>query len=101
MPAIMPMPFSFRFCFLPALRGSVVKSYYLLTRQRIGHRDVGVWNPDEKVWNHLKHEELKGHQAKTKAEIKQLAEDKLTNMSQNPQLLRGIYFRCCVADLLS
>ena len=59
------------------------------------------WNPDEKVWNHLKHQELKGHQAKTKAEIKDLAERKLTTMSQNPELLRGIYFRCCVADLLS
>lgn len=59
------------------------------------------WNPDEKVWNHLKHQELKGHQAKTKVEIKELAEGKLTNMSQNPELLRGIYFRCCVADLLS
>ena len=59
------------------------------------------WNPDEKVWNHLKHQELKGHQAKTKAEIKDLAERKLTSMSRNPELLRGIYFRCCVADLLS
>jgi transposase len=59
------------------------------------------WNPDEKVWNHLKHQELKGHQAKTKAEIKDLAEKKLATMSQNPELLRGIYFRCCVADLLS
>jgi len=59
------------------------------------------WNPDEKVWNHLKHQELKGHQAKTKAEIKDLAERKLTTMSQKPELLRGIYFRCCVADLLS
>lgn len=59
------------------------------------------WNPDEKVWNHLKHQELKGHQAKTKAEIQDLAERKLTTMSQNPELLRGIYFRCCVADLLS
>jgi transposase len=59
------------------------------------------WNPDEKVWNHLKHQELKGHQAKTKAEIKELAEEKLRTMSQNPELLRGIYFRCCVADLLS
>lgn len=28
------------------------------------------WNPDEKVWNHLKHHELKGHQAKTKAELR-------------------------------
>jgi transposase len=59
------------------------------------------WNPDEKVWNHLKHQELKGHQAKTKAEIKELAQGKLTSMSQNTELLRGIYFRCCVADLLS
>ena len=59
------------------------------------------WNPDEKVWNHLKHQELKGHQAKTKGEIKELAECKLTNMSQNPELLRGIDFRCCVADLSS
>ena len=25
------------------------------------------WNPDEKVWNHLKHQELKGRKAKTKA----------------------------------
>jgi transposase len=59
------------------------------------------WNPDEKVWNHLKHQELKGHQAKTKPEIKGLAERKLTGMAQNPELLRGIFFRCCVADLLS
>jgi transposase len=59
------------------------------------------WNPDEKVWNHLKHQELKGHQAKTKEEIKALAERKLMAMSKNPELLRGIYFRCCVADLLS
>lgn len=59
------------------------------------------WNPDEKVWNHLKHQELKGHQAKTKEEMRELAERKLTIMSKNPELLRGIYFRCCVADLLS
>jgi transposase len=59
------------------------------------------WNPDEKVWNHLKHQELKGHQAKTREEMKELAERKLTAMSKDPELLRGIYFRCCVADLLS
>jgi transposase len=59
------------------------------------------WNPDEKVWNHLKHQELKGHQAKTKEEIRELAEQKLTTMSQKPELLRGIYFRCCIADLLA
>ena len=59
------------------------------------------WNPDEKVWNHLKHQELKGHQAKTKPEIKDLSERKLTAMAQNPELLRGLFFRCCVADLLA
>ena len=57
------------------------------------------WNPDEKVWNHLKHQELKGHQAKTKAELKEMTQNKLANMSRNPSLLRGIFFRCCVAEL--
>ncbi|MGR3316892.1 MAG: transposase, partial [Candidatus Anammoxibacter sp.] len=28
------------------------------------------WNPDEKVWNHLKYQELKGHHAKTNEELK-------------------------------
>jgi transposase len=55
------------------------------------------WNPDEKVWNHLKHQELKGHQARTKADMLKLARRKLTNMSRNPSQLRGIFFRCCVA----
>ena len=59
------------------------------------------WNPDEKVWNHLKHQELKGHQAKTKAELKDLTENKLTSMSMNKELLQGIFFRCCVADVLA
>ena len=56
------------------------------------------WNPDEKVWNHLKHQELKGHQAKTKAELQTLTQSKLESMSKNPSLLRGLFFRCCVAD---
>ena len=58
------------------------------------------WNPDEKVWNHLKHQELKGHQARTKAQLKQLTHDKLKTLSKDPRLLRGIFFRCCVAELL-
>lgn len=58
------------------------------------------WNPDEKVWNHLKHQELKGHQAKTRSELSQLTQEKLTAMSNDPELLRGIFFRCCVADIL-
>jgi transposase len=55
-------------------------------------------NPDEKVWNHLKHQELKSHQAKTKDELKSLARQKLQSMANRPELLRGLYFRCCVSD---
>lgn len=57
------------------------------------------WNPDEKVWNHLKHQELKSHKAKTKAELKELTERKLNGMADNPHLVRGLFYRCCVADL--
>lgn len=57
------------------------------------------WNPDEKVWNHLKHQELKGHQARTKSELKTLAKRKLDRMSKDPKLIRGLFFRCCVANL--
>lgn len=60
-----------------------------------------AWNPDEKVWNHLKHQELKGHQAKTKAELQELTDQKLTTMSTNKELLRGIFFRCCMAEVLA
>jgi transposase len=58
------------------------------------------WNPDEKVWNHLKHQELKGHHAKTKDELTTLTQAKLAAMSEDPELLQGIFFRCCIADLL-
>jgi len=58
------------------------------------------WNPDEKVWNHLKHQELRGHQAKTKEELAILAEQKLRVMSTNMALLQGIFFRCCMAEVL-
>jgi transposase len=59
------------------------------------------WNPDEKVWNHLKHQELKGHQAKTKEELTILANQKLTAMATKAELLQGIFFRCCMADILA
>ena len=58
------------------------------------------WNPDEKVWNHLKHHELKGHRAQTTPELQELAERKLSGLSKSPSTVRGIFFRCCVADLL-
>ena len=57
------------------------------------------WNPDEKVWNPLKHQKLKGHQAKAR-ELKSLTQARLTTMSQDPELLQGIFFPCCIADLL-
>lgn len=58
------------------------------------------WNPDEKVWNHLKHQELAGHQAKTQAEIKEIANQKLEAMSTNRSLLQGIFFRCCMSEAM-
>jgi transposase len=58
------------------------------------------WNPDEKVWNHLKNHELKAHRAQTKQELYDLTEEKLEDMSQDRELLHGLYFRCCVAELL-
>ncbi len=59
------------------------------------------WNPDEKVWNHLKNNELASHQAKNKGELKQLARRKLQSMAKRPKLMRGIFFRCCIAELFS
>jgi hypothetical protein len=59
------------------------------------------WNGSAKdLWNHLKNHELKAHRAQTKEELYDLAEDKLTNMANDPELLYGLYFRCCVAELL-
>jgi transposase len=58
------------------------------------------WNPDEKVWNHLKNHELKAHRAMNKDELYKLTEGKLKSMSENRDLLHGLYFRCCVAELL-
>jgi transposase len=58
------------------------------------------WNPDEKVWNHLKNHELKAHRAQTKQELYDLTTEKLENMSRAPDLLQGLYFRCCVSELL-
>jgi transposase len=39
------------------------------------------WNPDEKVWNHLKNHELKAHRATNKQELYELTTEKLENMS--------------------
>ena len=58
------------------------------------------WNPDEKVWNHLKNHELKAHRATNKQEHYELTEKKLETMKDNRDLVHGLYFRCCVAELL-
>ena len=58
-------------------------------------------NPDEYVWNHLKHQELKSHQARTKDELNALVHKKLRKMARAPHLLNGIYFRCCIANLMN
>ena len=58
------------------------------------------WGRDEKVWNHLKHQEQKGHQAKTNHELAALTQARPTTRSQDRGLLQGIFFRCCIADLL-
>jgi transposase len=55
------------------------------------------FNPDEKVWNHLKNEEMKSHQARTKKELKTLTKKKLSKMSKKPSLLRGIFMRSEIA----
>ncbi len=44
--------------------------------------------------------QLKGHHAKTKEEMKKLTERNLRDMANNPKKLRGIFFRCCVTELL-
>ena len=51
-------------------------------------------NPDEKVWNYLKNEDMKSHQARTKKELKKLANKKLSKMSKKPKLLHALFKRC-------
>jgi transposase len=48
-------------------------------------------NPDEKVWRHLKHQDLKSHTAKNTKELKKLTQKKLKKMAGNKKLLEGIY----------
>lgn len=59
-----------------------------------------IFTADEKVWNYLKTQELKSHQARSKEELKELVDKKLDEMAHNPHLLKALYFRCCIADFL-
>jgi len=51
------------------------------------------YNPDEKVWNHLKHQELKSHNAKNLKDLRKLTRRKLAGMARNKSMLLGIYRR--------
>ena len=41
------------------------------------------FNPDEKVWNHLKHQELKSHTAKNLGDLRKLTSKKLRGIANN------------------
>lgn len=58
-------------------------------------------NPDEKVWAHLKHQELRDHQATTKKSLVRVTRKKLHSMAKNKHLVRGIFYRCDVAKFMS
>jgi len=55
-------------------------------------------NPDEKVWNHLKNEKLKSHKATDLKSLKNLTSKKLREMSEDSSLVRGIFYRCEMAE---
>ena len=51
------------------------------------------YNPDEKVWNHLKHQELQSHNARNLKDLKTLTRKKLRKMASDKNKLLGIYRR--------
>jgi len=55
------------------------------------------WNPDEKVWNHLKSHEIVSHKETTVEGLEKLTRKKLKSMQRRPKLLRGIFMRCEIA----
>lgn len=48
-------------------------------------------NPDEKVWNHLKNQELKSHGARDKNELLELTQSKMDSLAKDTKKVRGIY----------
>lgn len=59
------------------------------------------YNPDEKVWNHLKNQELKAHMERDLKGLKRLTNKKLKKMSADEKLLKWIFFSSRVAKLLN
>lgn len=58
-------------------------------------------NPDEKIWNHLKNQELKSHKATNLKELEKVARSKLKSMSNKPDLLKGVFMRCSIAQFMN
>ena len=65
------------------------------------HQGLPEFSPDEKIWNHLKHQEFKSHQATNLAELEKLTKQKLRKRSKNPLLLKGIFLRSSIAKFLN
>ena len=52
------------------------------------------YNPAEKIWSHLKHHELKSHQATTTDELKFLTKNKMKTMAKSKKKMQVIFNRC-------
>ena len=57
-------------------------------------------NPDEKVWNHLKHNDLKGHQETNLDGLEKLSNKKLKALAKNKRKVQAVFLRSKVAKLL-
>lgn len=51
------------------------------------------FNPDEKVLDHLKNQELKSHQAMNTKALKKISKEKLKKMAKDKRILIGLYKR--------
>lgn len=51
------------------------------------------FNPDEKVWEHLKNQELRSHAARTTKVLKVITRRKLRKLAQDKRVLLGLYRR--------
>lgn len=67
-----------------------VESTYNLKLFHIPPRSPEL-NPDEKVWRHLKHVELKNHQAQNKDQLRNIVLAKLRAMQKNPKMTKNFF----------
>ena len=59
------------------------------------------FNPDEKVWAYLKHIEMAAHNAKTKDDLERVTRSSLSKIQKSKELVKGIFFRCHIASLMT